>query len=91
MVQKWMVALDKGQQCFLRFEKKAFDLVHHDIPIYRLKLYTWYAITRKWFTSYLGKNPYVVKVGDTVSAKQSIKNRCPTGFNVRPYAIPGIY
>ena len=73
MIQKWNTALDKGERVgsvFLDW-KKAFDLVDHDI--YKLKLYKFNDITLKWFTSYLENRTHVVKGGDNVSAKQSIK------------------
>ena len=73
MVQKWMTALDKGEIV----GSVDFDLVDHDILFYKLKLYKFNDITLKWFTSYLENITQVVKVGDNVSAKQSIKTGVP--------------
>ena len=64
-----MTALDKGEIV----GSVDFDLVDHDILFYKLKLYKFNDITRKWFTSYLENRTHVVKGGDNVSAKQSIK------------------
>ena len=86
MVQKWMTALDKGElvdSVFLDL-KNVFDLVDHDIPIYKFKLYKFNGITLKWFTSYLENRTKVVKVGDNISAKQSIKTGVPQGSILGP-------
>jgi len=47
-------------------------------------LYKCNDITLKWFTSYLENRPQVVKVGDNVSAKQSIKTGVPQGSILGP-------
>jgi len=52
--------------------KKAFDLVDHDILIYKLRLHRLTDIISKWSTSYHENNTQVVKVRDNVSAKQTI-------------------
>ena len=56
----------------------------HDILIYELKLYNFNDITLEWFTSYLENRTQVVKVGDNVSAKQSIKTGVPQGSILGP-------
>ena len=56
----------------------------HDILIYELKLYNFNDITLEWFTSYLENRTQVFKVGDNVSAKQSIKSGVPQGSMLGP-------
>jgi len=57
--------------------KKAFDLVDHEILLYKLKLYHFDDLSCALFTSYLQNRSQVVKAENTVSQSKDILSGVP--------------
>ena len=57
--------------------KKAFDLVDHEILLYKLKLYHFDDLSCALFSSYLQNRSQVVKAENTVSQSKDILSGVP--------------
>jgi len=69
IVDSWLKCIDEGNligSVFIDF-KKAFDLVDHEILLYKLKLYHFDDLSCALFSSYLQNRSQLVKAENTVS------------------------
>ena len=86
LIDAWIKYVDCGQlvgAVFLDL-RKAFDLVDHQILIYKLKLYHFSEKTIKLFESYLSNRRQMVKVGNIQSDMLTVKSGVPQGSILGP-------
>ncbi len=63
---------------------KVFDLIEHDILLYKLKLYKCSYHTMRWFTSYLKCRSQCTALKGKSSAKLTINTGVPQGSIIGP-------
>ena len=81
IVDSWLKCIDDGNligSVFIDF-KKAFDLVDHEILLYKLKLYHFDDQACALFSSYLQNRTQIVKAENTVSENMNIISGVPQG------------
>ena len=79
IVDSWLKCIDDGNligSVFIDF-KKAFDLVDHEILLYKLKLYHFDDQACALFSSYLQNRTQIVKAENTVSENMNIISGVP--------------
>ena len=63
---------------------KAFDVINHDILLYKLDHYGIRGVALDWFTSYLSNRQQYVKINEGISELQSISCGVPQGSILGP-------
>ena len=86
MTDSWMKSIDNGEivGCVLLDLQKAFDLVDHEILLYKLKLYHFSETTLAWFKSYLNGRYQHVQHNNEKSNELEIKTGVPQGSILGP-------
>jgi hypothetical protein len=82
----WLDAIDKGNYVGALFLdlRKAFDLVDHEILLYKMKLYNFSTNATMLIESYLTNRYQTVKAGNVLSSKRTIKSGVPQGSILGP-------
>ena len=86
LIDDWIKDVDNGKligTVFLDL-RKAFDLVDHEILMYKLKLHHFSENTLKLFNSYLSNRKQIVQVGNLQSDVLSVKSGVPQGSILGP-------
>ena len=86
LIDSWLKDVDEGKfigTIFLDL-RKAFDLVDHDILIYKLKLCHFSNEATKFFTSYLSNRKQLIKIGNSKSSFKTIRTGVPQGSILGP-------
>ena len=86
LVDTWIKEIDSGKlvgTVFLDL-RKAFDLVDHEILIYKLKLYHFSEQSINLFKSYLTNRQQMVKIGNVQSEMLIVKSGVPQGSILGP-------
>jgi hypothetical protein len=86
IIDSWLKEIDSGKvigTIFLDF-KKAFDLVDHDILLYKLKLYHFSNNAIIFFKSYLSNRKQLIKNGGVRSQTRHIISGVPQGSIIGP-------
>jgi hypothetical protein len=86
LIDDFLEAIDQGKAVGALFLdlRKAFDLVDHEILLYKLKLYHFDEGAQNLFSSYLSNRKQFVKVGNIKSSKSIIKCGVPQGSILGP-------
>ena len=86
LIDLWLHDIDIGKYIGTVFLdlKKAFDLVDHQILIYKLKLYHFSEISIKLFKSYLSNRKQLLKVGEVTSEMLYTVSGVPQGSILGP-------
>jgi hypothetical protein len=86
MTDKWLSALDSCQMVGVAFVdlRKAFDSVHHNILLGKLKTYGVLPEALTWFKSYLSNRSQVVNVKGNCSGEENILCGVPQGSILGP-------
>ncbi len=86
MTDKWLAALDSGNMVGVAFVdlSKAFDSVHHNILISKLKTYGCSPGALTWCQSYLNNRSQIVNVKGHLSDEESILCGVPQGSILGP-------
>ena len=81
-----LAAMNKKQIAMLLLIdfSKAFDMVNHDILLYKMEHYGIRGIANKWFRSYLHDREQYVSVQGSYSDKQKLKYSVPQGSILGP-------
>jgi hypothetical protein len=86
LVDSWLHAMDEGcviGTVYVDF-KKAFDLVDHNILLYKLKLYHFSEMAYKFFASYLSNRSQLVKANGVTSDTCHVISGVPQGSILGP-------
>jgi len=86
LIDTWLKYIDEGRvigTVFLDL-KKAFDLVDHQILLYKLRLYHFSEKSLKLFSSYLSDRSQLVKLGNTQSEALPVVSGVPQGSILGP-------
>ena len=86
LIDTWLQDVDSGKyvgSIYLDL-RKAFDLVDHEILLYKLKLYHFSESAISFFESYLSNRNQVVQVGNAKSNKLQVKSGVPQGSILGP-------
>lgn len=86
LIDEWLKDVDNGNcigSVFIDM-KKAFDLVDHEILLYKLKLHHFSDGTLSLFHSYLSQRQQCVKLGTSFSTPLTIKSGVPQGSILGP-------
>jgi len=80
------MALDKNEYLIVLFVdlRKAFDLVNHDVLLYKLRMLGIKGITYELLKSYLEDRKFSVKYNNIVSLMRRIRTGVPQGAKVSP-------
>ena len=86
LIYSWLKDIDNGNiigTVYLDL-RKAFDLVNHELLLYKMKLYNFSENTRLFFKSYLTNRTQLVQIGNTKSTIMEIKSGVPQGSILGP-------
>ena len=86
LIYSWLKDIDNGNiigTVYLDL-RKAFDLVNHELLLYKMKLYNFSENTRLFFKSYLTNRTPLVQVVNTKSTIMEIKSGVPQGSILGP-------
>lgn len=86
LIDCWLRDIDEGKiigTVFLDL-RKAFDMVNHNILLYKMKLFNFSENAIKFFTSYLSNRSQLVQSGNTKSEFLDIKSGVPQGSILGP-------
>ena len=86
LIDSWLKDIDNGNiigTLYLDL-RKAFDLVDHEILLYKMKLYNFSENTRIFLNSYLTNRTQLVQIGNPKSTLTEIKSGVPDGSILGP-------
>jgi hypothetical protein len=86
MIDSWLKDVESGKYIFTAFLdlQKAFDLVDHEIFLYRLKLNYFYVTPFKLFHLYLSNGMQIIQIGDWKSDVQNVTSGISQGSILGP-------